>query len=134
MEPLLAESPTLEDLERMFAGKTGALFAASLLLPLDLAGVSETSREGASIATFARELGHAFQVADDLEDAVEPGSTEHEKPHSIVYHLSLPEAASRTHLRLSRATDDLRTVHGSKASHLAGIGGEVLKKLAQFRE
>jgi geranylgeranyl diphosphate synthase type II len=133
MEPLLAEQPSLDFLERMFAGKTGALFVASLLLPLDLSGISETSREGGAIASFARELGYAFQVADDLEDALEPGSREHEKPHSIVYHLPIPDAARRTHLRLARATDDLRTVYGARAAHLASIAGEVLKKLDRYQ-
>jgi len=133
MEPLLADQPSLGFLERMFAGKTGALFVASLMLPLDLAGISENSREGGVIASFARELGYAFQVADDLEDALEPGSREHEKPHSIIYHISPPEAARRTHARLARATDDLRTVHGARAAHLASISGEVLKKLDRYQ-
>jgi geranylgeranyl pyrophosphate synthase len=129
MEPLLTQQPTLEGLERMFALKTGALFSTSLLLPLDLAGMDEDGREGVAISNFARELGYAFQVADDLEDAEVPGSTEHEKPHSIVYHLSASEAARRAHSRLSQATDDLRTLWGPRATLLVGIGGEVLTKL-----
>jgi geranylgeranyl diphosphate synthase type II len=130
MEPLLSKTSTLSDLEKMFAGKTGALFAASLLLPLDLAGVDESTREGAVTARFARELGYAFQVADDLEDAEAPDSKEAEKPQSILYFLSSTEAATQTSARLSRSIDELRTLFGARASGLADIGAEVLKKLA----
>jgi geranylgeranyl diphosphate synthase type II len=128
-EFLLTPQATRQQLETMFAGKTGALFSASLEIPMAMAGLSDETREGKVIARFAAELGYAFQVADDIEDAEAPGSRESEKPQSILFYLSAKQAAQETHLRLLRASDELKLCFGSKAWALNAIAQEVLQKL-----
>ncbi|OFZ17921.1 MAG: hypothetical protein A2X94_12845 [Bdellovibrionales bacterium GWB1_55_8] len=88
-EMLLHSDSTLHDLKRMHEGKTGALFTAALLIPADLAGISETSEKGRAIRDFAFELGFAFQVADDLADAEQDQG----RPMTILSYL--PEEKAR---------------------------------------
>jgi len=57
---------TLEQLEAIHRRKTGALFSAALDLGAILVGASERAR--ASLGNYAREIGLAFQVVDDLLD------------------------------------------------------------------
>jgi len=128
-EFLLTAQSTRPQLETMFAGKTGALFSASLEIPMALAGLSDETREGKVISRFAAELGYAFQVADDIEDAEAPGSRESEKPQSILFYISAKQAAQETYSRLLRATDELKLCFGSKALALNAIAQEVLQKL-----
>ncbi len=60
------KSPGLEELEAIHRRKTGALFAAALEGGGRLAGASE--EELAALFLFGKNLGLAFQVADDLLD------------------------------------------------------------------
>jgi geranylgeranyl diphosphate synthase type II len=129
LESTLTANSNLKELEAMFAGKTGALFSASLLVPMAMAGVTEDSSEGKVISEFAAELGYAFQVADDIEDAEAPGSKEAEKPQSILYYLGAATAARQTFDRLTKATLRLKSMHGDAAGTLASIAEEVSKKL-----
>jgi hypothetical protein len=61
-----AAATTLSELERMHAGKTGALFAASAELGAITAGTSAAVRD--ALAEFGMAIGVAFQFADDLDD------------------------------------------------------------------
>jgi geranylgeranyl diphosphate synthase type II len=65
---LLAEGRnlTLSDLEVLHGKKTGALFVASVCGGARLGGATET--QISSLREYARKLGLAFQVADDLLD------------------------------------------------------------------
>ena len=54
------------DIERMQAMKTGALILAAFELPLVLAGASDPVRD--ALLGFGRDLGVAYQIADDLLD------------------------------------------------------------------
>lgn len=68
-EDLAAESggeQTLERLEGIHRRKTGALIAASVDLGAVLGGASESTRD--ALRNYARDLGLAFQVVDDLLD------------------------------------------------------------------
>jgi geranylgeranyl diphosphate synthase type II len=66
MRDILAEGKTLslEDLESLHRLKTGALINASVECGAILAGASEKQRD--HLKQYARNLGLAFQVADDL--------------------------------------------------------------------
>jgi geranylgeranyl diphosphate synthase type II len=61
-----AHSPTALELERLHAGKTGALFAAACELGAIAAGANPATR--AKLAAYGMEVGIAFQHADDLDD------------------------------------------------------------------
>jgi geranylgeranyl pyrophosphate synthase len=63
-------APTLEELERVHAAKTGELFAAAAELGAIAAGAPAAAR--AALAAYGMELGIAFQHADDLADADHP--------------------------------------------------------------
>jgi geranylgeranyl diphosphate synthase type II len=136
-ELLIGQKPTLESLYELHAGKTGALFQASLLMPKDLAGISDESPDGHSIHTFASELGIAFQVADDLDDAKQDlghptfdhfdGSMA--PPTSVLHYLKPAEASERSIRRLTDAGAQLEKRWGSKSESLLKISGEVLKSL-----
>ena len=54
-------------LEQMFRQKTGALIAAAVLMPLELATDAGAAERGA-LETFARSIGLAFQIRDDVLD------------------------------------------------------------------
>lgn len=124
-EELLNKDSTLEALEQMHAQKTGALFSAALLLPKNLAGIRSDRPEGKAIDRFADELGLAFQVADDLEDAVQDGVA----PNNILAYLSEQEARKRTHQRLTGAMKELETHWGARSATLLRIANEVASKL-----
>ncbi len=69
-DDLAAESGgqrTIEHLEHIHRRKTGALFTASLGLGALIAGASDPMR--LALSNYARDLGLAFQVVDDLLDA-----------------------------------------------------------------
>src|SRR6185295_12962603 len=62
--------PTLEFIH---SRKTGALFIASAALGATAAGAGEAER--AAVSTYAKNLGLAFQIVDDLIDAAGVAST-----------------------------------------------------------
>src|SRR6185436_5304368 len=62
--------PTLEFIH---SRKTGALFMASAALGATAAGAGEAER--AAVSTYAKNLGLAFQIVDDLIDAAGVAST-----------------------------------------------------------
>lgn len=59
---------TLPEIERLQAMKTGALIMASVEAGAILGGASEAEQE--ALRGYARDLGAAFQIADDILDAV----------------------------------------------------------------
>jgi geranylgeranyl diphosphate synthase type II len=71
-ESLMNENSNLEDVLHMHRKKTGALFEAAVLIPLDFSNTSPDSKPGIALSNFAKELGLSFQLVDDLEDANNP--------------------------------------------------------------
>jgi farnesyl diphosphate synthase len=67
-------SLTLEQLERMHQLKTGALLRAAVVLGA-LAGKEVTEAELAALHAYARAIGLAFQVVDDVLDATADSAT-----------------------------------------------------------
>jgi geranylgeranyl diphosphate synthase type II len=134
-ESLLNPQSKIEELETMHAMKTGALFSASLLLPKDLAGIPDksppgTAPRGETLARFAAELGLAFQVADDLDDAQTQG--EAGKPTSVLFYQTAEKTRSETLARLNGATQALAAVWGAEPSaELAAISDEVIRSLSK---
>jgi hypothetical protein len=124
-ELLLREGSSLDELKNVFAGKTGALFVASIMIPADLAGIAPDSPQGKSLLTFAQELGLGFQVADDLEDPESAWEPDH-----ILYYLSRVEAAQLSSRGLRSSTESLQRTWGENASALVRISNEVQAKLA----
>ncbi len=131
-EPLLTERSSLEELQKMHAMKTGALFSAAILMPMDLAGIPELSQAGApkrgeALADYAAKLGLAFQTADDLEDDA-PTAANLASTTSILRHLSPEQAKNQARASLDRAKTQLIAVWGASSSApLTQIGDEVLK-------
>ena len=64
---------TIEHLESIHLRKTGALFAAALDLGAVLAGADNQAR--LALGNYARDLGLAFQVVDDLLDHMSDSET-----------------------------------------------------------
>ncbi len=67
-----------DGLRKLHGLKTGRLIAASVLIPLHLAGTSEAAT--LSYRSFAEELGVLFQIVDDILD-VTGSDAELGKPH-----------------------------------------------------
>lgn len=125
-EALLGPKSKLPDLQRMHAMKTGALFSTALLLPMDLAGILETDPKGQAIARFAAALGLAFQMADDLEDAVQDSGATPSDPTSILFYRDANDARADATSQLQLATEALKAAWGEQASsELALIAKEV---------
>jgi geranylgeranyl diphosphate synthase type II len=127
-EMMLDERSTLDDLMKMHRLKTGALFSGAILIPMDLAGIAETSAEGQLLADFASELGLGFQIADDLEDAGPEGQNQ-EDSKSILRHLPVAEVRSRFSASLASASDALTRSFGAPSAPLTAIAQEVVKRL-----
>lgn len=128
-EALLTASSPFEAMRTMHAQKTGALFSAALLIPMDLAGIREESPEGGAIARFAAELGLAFQIADDLDDAQQDAKAEAPSPTSILHYRTAEQARSETRARLESACRELESRWNEGARPLVAIAHEVLRSL-----
>ena len=124
-ELLLNSSSTLDDLRLMHAGKTGALFLAPILIPADFTGLPKKDERFLCIQNFAAELGQAFQVADDLADAVQDSG----KPLSILYFMSPEQAREQTISRLTQARIRLETTYGERSHGLTQICDQVMSSL-----
>ena len=127
-EALLKTDSSLEDLSRMHALKTGALFLVALKIPKEFAKIEDSTAQGKSILKFGQELGLAFQIADDLED-LQSQDTKPIEVTSILHYLTPREAQQRTYKNLAHATDLLEAEWGSQAQPLVQIAKEVLEKL-----
>jgi len=98
---------TMERLEYIHRNKTGMLFEASVLSAAILCGA--TAEQQALLRDFCLQLGMAFQISDDIRDAVKeaaelgkaPGSDE--RNGKLTYVTLLGEAEAR--LRLQQAGD-----------------------------
>lgn len=69
---LLAEDKavSLEELERVHRNKTGALIVASVLMGFNLSEYTQNSEIRRRLECYARAIGLAFQVQDDILDVV----------------------------------------------------------------
>ncbi len=126
LEETLGADSRIEDLRTMHAKKTGALFEASLLLPKALHGIQATDPRSQAIDHFASELGLAFQVMDDLDDA----ATEECDPTNILFYLSEADARAQTLTSLTAACAGLERAWGEPSHPLLAIAREVSVRIA----
>lgn len=120
---------TLEQLVRLHGMKTGALLTASAEIGAVAAGAGPPTR--AALRAFGADLGLAFQIVDDILDAV--GSSEQlgktagkdaaQGKATYVALLGLEEARAEASRCLTRAMDRL---------HDAGLDSVLLANLARF--
>lgn len=127
---LLGEGKALarEDLDALHRGKTGALLAASLVMGGVAARATETER--AALELYGREIGLAFQIADDVLDATADAETLGKLPsdHTLdksTYVLLLGVEGAQAEARG-------RVERGVKALREAGIISPPLEALALY--
>ncbi len=121
---LNADSATLPQLLKVHALKTGALFEAALLIPLDFSGIPPSSPPGEALTRFARNLGSAFQIADDLEDQEEAQS-----PTSLLFYPDHLRVIDRVLTEARSSHQDLKSHWGSATEPLITMHQEVLNSI-----
>jgi farnesyl diphosphate synthase len=99
---------TLEALQELHAGKTGALISAAVQLGGLAAGCTQSERE--RLARYGAHVGLAFQLADDVLDA---GEDEGERP-SFVSLLGAEETSRRARELVDQALAELSTLPSSQ--------------------
>jgi geranylgeranyl diphosphate synthase, type II len=120
---------SLDELERLHSRKTGALFRASIIGGARLGGATPAALE--SLDAYARALGLAFQVVDDLLDV--EATTE-----QMGKRTRKDEAAGKNTypalLGLERSHGLVRELEGRAHRALAGFDGraEPLSRIATF--
>lgn len=107
---------TLDALRTVHALKTGALIKAAILMPAAVADA--TVEERAALATFADDLGLAFQIQDDILDV--EASTE-----------QLGKSAGKDAAQAKATYPALLGLDGAKAL-LAQLAGRMPAQLARF--
>jgi len=120
----LTKDSSLDDLKLVHRAKTGALFSAALLLPMDLLGILESTKEGTVLAEFAKFLGLSFQLADDLED-----TKEKDQPSSVLFYPDHQKYIKEAKDDLVLSTQELKKIWSDKALPLIKISNEVIQKL-----
>lgn len=127
------KSLSLEELKKMHAGKTGALFRAAIRSGAIVAGASE--EELAALTTYADCFGLAFQITDDILDVIgdeavigKPvGSDERNDKSTYVSLTSLDEAKKLAADTVAEAVDALE-MFGDKATFLRELVEYLLKR------
>jgi len=99
----------LDLLERIHDLKAGALFVASVQLPVVLLGRSQAERE--ALGTYARNIGLAFQITDDLLDEAQP--EEDFGKSTFTTHLGRDGAIQRVNALVDEAAAALDRFDGS---------------------
>lgn len=92
--------------------KTGALFEAAFLLPLDLAGFRDGSAEERALRSLAMGFGSAFQVKDDLDDEAKG------EAHSILRYQPREEAWKEALAAFHGASSEVSLLFGARAGRL----------------
>ncbi len=115
---------TLEDLEGIHAGKTGALFVAAVRTGALSGGAGEETLE--VLTLFARNLGLAFQITDDMldlsGDAEKMGKDTHRDAHRANFATLFGLASSRRLVEeLLEASVAALSPLGKKAAVLADL-------------
>ena len=117
---------SVEELQRVHMGKTGALFRAALRSGAILAGASE--QQLAALTAYADHFGLAFQITDDILDVVgtaedigKPvGSDEKNNKSTDVSLTALPEAQALARCT-AEAAEEALSIFGAEADFLRGL-------------
>jgi geranylgeranyl diphosphate synthase type II len=121
---------TLAELEHMHRMKTGALIEASVLLPT-YASASVTELQRQNLRNYARHIGLAFQIQDDILDVI--GDTQTlGKTQGADMALNKPTYYSL--LGLAGARDKLAAVHRAALDSLESFDGQadLLRQIADY--
>ncbi len=123
------KAKTIEELEELHAKKTGALFLASVRGGARLGGASEAQIE--SLDAYARALGLAFQVVDDLLDVQ---GTPEQMGKRTQKDQERGKATYPAILGVERSIDLARELESRAHRALAGFdtGADALRHLATF--
>ena len=119
--------PSLTSVEAAHRHKTGALFLAAVQIPASLVGMADA--DALALETYARNIGLAFQIADDVRDSTVRDSTvrniasEDADKCTFVTHLGVEGARDKTGELLA---DALRALDGF------GPRAEPLRLLAHY--
>lgn len=110
---------SLNELEREHRLKAGVLFLAAVRIPALLLNLQSGVVQG--LEDYARNLGLAFQVVDDLLDARAP--REDAGKTTFETHLGASGACARVHVLLDQAVDALRPLGGDVS---------ILRRIAEY--
>ncbi len=123
------ENVRLAEVRRLHELKTGRLLQCSAEAGAILGRGAPSLRE--DIKAFGRDLGAAFQIADDVLDATADAGT---LGKTAGKDAASGKATFVTLLGVERAAEQARTLAGRAADHLAGFGVEAdpLRWLARF--
>ena len=121
---------SLEQLEQMHRLKTGALIEAAVLLPTILAASLKASEQDA-LRAYARHIGLAFQIQDDILDVISDTETLG-KPQGADQALNKPTYCSL--LGLEGARTKLREVHTAAIEALQPLDqrADLLRGIADY--
>ncbi len=125
-ESLLKQDSPFEEMIQMHAQKTGALFSAALLVPMEFAGIAPESEKGQAIQNFAATLGLAFQAADDLEDATSESTND---PTHVLHYRKSNDVVNETVRNLTQVSHQLTQLWQDSAQPLTHIADEVIRKI-----
>lgn len=119
----------LHTITRLQQLKTGALLAASVEMGAILGKVAPQGR--AHLRAYARDIGLAFQIADDLLDVV---GDEDKAGKALRKDDEQGKQTFVTLLGIDRARDQARALVDQAVGHLSGYGAEadILRALARF--
>lgn len=108
--------------------KTGVLFAAAVVGGARIAGASEPER--AAARGFARETGFAFQLCDDLRDALSSEAEEGKDVRQDGAQVTFVDlwGEARVRAEMAAAMDRAETALGLKDSALAGYARELFAR------
>ena len=125
------QSITFETLERIHRGKTGALFSAAATAGALTAGAPRESI--ASLQAFAKNLGLAFQIIDDLLDvegdpAVTGKPVREDVKKTTFVSFSGPAGARQIATELCHTADLALTPFGRRASRLRELSAFVASR------
>jgi geranylgeranyl pyrophosphate synthase len=126
-----AEGQTLsvEEIERIHRGKTGAMISASALAGAIIGGASES--EQASIGNYASKLGLLFQITDDLLDVTQQSGT---LGKTAGKDAAAEKATYPSHFGVAQTRTMAKHIHNEACEALVPMKPEtkLLKMLADF--
>ena len=114
---------TLDELLKLHSMKTGALISASCVLGALAAGVSPDSKAMQDTATYAENIGLAFQILDDLLDKIgnveelgkNTGMDEAREKNTFLSFFTIEEAKEYVERLTEEALSAIRPYPGSDA-------------------
>ncbi len=128
-EMILSRESPLSAIVQMHRKKTGILFEAALLLPLDLHGIAPESEEYQALTHYAEGLGLAFQLADDREDLAQDQNRGADAIN-LLTSVDGQKNVEPAYERLRLATERVRLLFGKDSTtELANVAQEILDRM-----